>query len=1105
MIARFFVGVDPLARTGWGVFAPSANFAPGAVYVVTVKGVAGVKDLAGNPMAANRVFSFTTAAAPDTTAPKLSSTNPAAIATNVAILKNVSASFTEAMDPLTIVAANFKLTTGSTTVAGTLSYDVANNIMTFSPAAPLALGTTYTALLTTNCKDLAGNPLQGGLIPNPWTFTTAAVTLPAPTVTFVAPANASLDVAINSKITATFSAAMAAPSLLAAGTFTVTGPLLAPVGGALSYDAPSKTLTFAPTVALANTTTYVMKISTAAKSSLDVALDDPFVWTFQTTATPDTKAPTVAFTAPAADEIGVAVNRKIVATFSESMDPTTINAANFSVAGPAGAIAGSVGYAAGSFAATLTPTVALTAGTTYTVTVKGATGVKDLAGNPMAANFVWSFKAVAALDASAPRVNSTNPVNLAVGVTVDSVVSASFNEAMDPATISTSTFTLMNGLTPVVGTVVYDVANNIVTFSPLSSLALGATYTARITTGAKDLAGNALEPGIIANPWTFKTTTAPPVAPTVTTVSPTNTATGVAINAKVLVTFSVPMTAASLLAAGTIKLVDPKGDQVIASVAYDVASKTATLTPGAGLKNNTIYTATVTTNAKDTAGTALANAFVWSFTTSLTPDTTAPLVTLTAPSNEEQQVAVNRKIIATFSEAMDPLTIVGKNVEVVGPLGPILGVVSYAAGSAAMTFAPAVDLANSATYTVTIAGVDCVADLAGNPMKADSTWKFHTAALPDLVAPQVSVTNPIDGAKNVPVNKKINATFTKPMDPLTVTTLTFTVTDGANEVLGTVNYDVPSNIATFSPLSPLAVGTTYTATVSDGAKDLAGNKLASGVVANGWTFTTSSDQAPAFVISMGLAEPFAIAATAGVTNTLTAPVTHINGDVVLTPDDTCNAVAVDGAGGFGLCGGAAPVINGTVITKTFPDTTSAAAVKAALNAAYLSITPPAGPPAVGTLGGGVNIAGPTTLGGLKGGVLVKGTNWFTPGVYKSGTSILITGDLTLDGEGDGNAMFVFQSASTLKTADGAPFPGARTRILLINGAKASNVWWQVGSSATFGLYSESQGNVLAAFDITFNTGATSCGRSMAGAWVGGAGAFVFDSNVISIPGNGCPL
>lgn len=165
-----------------------------------------------------------------------------------------------------------------------------------------------------------------------------------------------------------------------------------------------------------------------------------------------------------------------------------------------------------------------------------------------------------------------------------------------------------------------------------------------------------------------------------------------------------------------------------------------------------------------------------------------------------------------------------------------------------------------------------------------------------------------------------------------------------------------------------------------------------------------------------------------------------------------------------------------------------------MNAAFLDITPPAGPPAAGSRGGATNIPAGTTLGEPTGSALVQGDNYFVPGLYQSLTSILITGDLTLDAQGNPNAVFIFQSSSTVGTA-------ANARILLVNGARASNVYWQVSSSATLGTDSEWQGNILASASITMNTGASSCGRLWAGAWVGGGGAFVFDSNVVSVPGH----
>jgi hypothetical protein len=248
-------------------------------------------------------------------------------------------------------------------------------------------------------------------------------------------------------------------------------------------------------------------------------------------------------------------------------------------------------------------------------------------------------------------------------------------------------------------------------------------------------------------------------------------------------------------------------------------------------------------------------------------------------------------------------------------------------------------------------------------------------------------------------------------------------------------------------------------------------------------------------VNFGAAASFALAATAGAANTAAS---LVNGDVVLNPTATCNAVPVGGSGTFGLCGGAPPSLNGTVVTPTYPNTTLAQQVTDALRAAYLSITPPSGPPAAGSLGGGTTLA-TTSIGSPTGSPAVAGLNYFVPGVYTSGSTIVIAGDVTLDGNGDQNAVFIFQAGSSITATPGAPTPAAHVRILLTNGAKASNVFWQAGASATIGNYAEWHGNVLAGADITMQTLATSCGRMFAGAFT--SGALVFDQNTVSLPGH----
>jgi hypothetical protein len=113
----------------------------------------------------------------------------------------------------------------------------------------------------------------------------------------------------------------------------------------------------------------------------------------------------------------------------------------------------------------------------------------------------------------------------------------------------------------------------------------------------------------------------------------------------------------------------------------------------------------------------------------------------------------------------------------------------------------------------------------------------------------------------------------------------------------------------------------------------------------------------------------------------------------------------------------------------------------------------------------------------------------TPGVYCFSSSAQLTGELTLDAQGNPNALFVFQIGSTLTTA-------SNSSVRLINGARACNVFWQVGSSATLGTATLFAGNILALASITLNTGASIVfGRALAR-----TGAVTLDNNVISIAG-----
>ncbi|MBC8442514.1 MAG: DUF3494 domain-containing protein [Deltaproteobacteria bacterium] len=219
---------------------------------------------------------------------------------------------------------------------------------------------------------------------------------------------------------------------------------------------------------------------------------------------PDTTAPTVMLTVPADAATGVLTNSKITATFSEAMDPATISTATFTLMDGVTSVSGTVTYSG--VTAVFTPATDLTASATYTAKI--TTAAEDLAGNALASDYVWSFTTGATVDTTAPTVTLTNPVDAAIDVILSKKVQATFSEAMDPATISTATFTLMDGVTPVSGTVTY--VGLVAKFTPTSNLAASTTYTAKITTAAEDLAGNALASDYV---WSFTTVTAVALGP----------------------------------------------------------------------------------------------------------------------------------------------------------------------------------------------------------------------------------------------------------------------------------------------------------------------------------------------------------------------------------------------------------------------------------------------------------------------------------------------------------------------------------------------------------------------------------------------------------------
>ncbi len=462
------------------------------------------------------------------------------------------------------------------------------------------------------------------------------------------------------------------------------------------------------------------------------------------------------------------------------------------------------------------------------------------------------------------------------------------------------------------------------------------------------------------------------------------------------------------------------------------------------------------------------------------PNSGAPMVTSTSPTNRATGVPINSNVTATFTKSMDPATINTTSFTVTATgAAAVAGTVTLDAAGKKATFTPSGTLAANTAYTASITTMakdqawkarnnkhdndnshkynNRDDDQACKALAAAYVWTFTTGATPNTTVPAVISTTPANTVTGVCLNNAINATFSEAMDPATITTATFTVAvPGAAATAGTITYNAATNIATFTPTAALAAGTQFTATIiggAGGATNLAGTALAND---HAWTFTTAAQAcSTATPVALGAAGPFAaFGGAAGITNQ--GILTLINGDIGTTAASTLITGFHDSTGAIYT---ETPLnigtVNGTIYTAPPAPGTAATfviATQAAADAltAFNSLSP-------ASLPGGTD-----PFAGLLGG------NTVPPGVYQSASgSFQITGsDLILDARGDANAVWVFQMATSLTVGDTAP-----RSVILINGAQAKNVFWQVGSAATINGAGGGTmvGTIIASAGVTFST------------------------------------
>ncbi len=528
--------------------------------------------------------------------------------------------------------------------------------------------------------------------------------------------------------------------------------------------------------------------------------------------------PEVTSTIPADNSGEVAVNSSITATFNIDMNAASINASTFYITGNNSQVSGTCQYNSSTKTAVFTPSVNISYETSYRVTLNSSIEAEN--GNRLSADYTWNFSTGIEQDTIPPEISSKSPENGVTDVDRGIIVTVTFSEDINPATINESIFTLSNG-GPVSGSVSYNTATRTATFDPDDFyLNDGTQYTATISGSVEDLAGNQLGND---ETWTF-TTEVDEIAPAVISKTPDDASTDVVRNVVISVTFSEYINPDSLDNT-TFSLND--GSPVAGTVSYDSDTKTAVFNPAAFyLNDNTLHTVTLSGTVEDYAENPIGVNTIWSFTTEV--DIDAPVIITHTPSTGAADAAIDTEISATFSEYMDPLTIDGTKFTL-SDGSPVAGTVSYTAGSLTARFIPDENLEYNTEYTVTVSG--SIEDYTDKPLGSDLVWSFRT--LVDILNPTVVSTSPETDAVNVSLDSVIEATFSESIGPGTINESSFTVDNGVTA--SSIVYNPDTLTATFTPLSDFTLGTTHTATITTDVQDPQGNFMEENYT---WSFQT---------------------------------------------------------------------------------------------------------------------------------------------------------------------------------------------------------------------------------------------------------------------------
>jgi uncharacterized protein DUF4082/Big-like domain-containing protein len=592
------------------------------------------------------------------------------------------------------------------------------------------------------------------------------------------------------------------------------------------------------------------------------------------TPAPDTAPPTVTSFNPAPGANNVSIDTNVTVTFSETMDPATVNGTTVQLLDPTAAqITATVSYDATSRAATLNPNALLAAGVTYTVLVRGGGAdprAKDLAGNALASNASSTFT-------TAPiQVLSVTPREGADAIPAGVAPRAVFSAPLDPTTVNSSTVLLQDAMSnPVPAAVSYSASAFTIAIVPRGFLQPLQTYTVTLKGGAAPSITNSTgAPLPVDFTWSFTTAAAPPPVTGVSiwddsVVPPTPIfpdSTPVELGLKFRSDKDGLITGVRFYKGGAANAGQHVGHLwtdtglLLASVTFTDESDTgwqrALFETPVRITANTLYVVSYFAPAGNYA--AQSRAFessgvdsgplhapsdpviggngvfndnpsggfpsksfnatnYWVDVVFVDTEPLPPQVLSITPAPGAINVSTLITPAATFSKPLILMTVNSSTVLLTDTANkPVPITVFYNPVDFSVRLLLHEQLQPEQAYTVTFKGAASptqprIIDWMGIPLPSDYTWSFTTFADTELLPPQVLSTTPARDATDVPIDVTPTASFSKPLDPTSVNFTTVQMTNAMDNLVHcNVSYDASNFTVTLTPVQPLQPGQEYT-------------------------------------------------------------------------------------------------------------------------------------------------------------------------------------------------------------------------------------------------------------------------------------------------------